>query len=482
MTSPSLVTARPSPKPLKATSMTMPCWTLGQLTRVKICKTRSTISPLNKMRFLHNSSVTCYFRFSFITSLLALFLLFSGCTVNQIYYQTPPSAKALTDINYIYIDQFKGEQSVLFSKILTHVINQQPLLKSLVVFPEKEDPNAAILSVEVQRYAVHDTEEITQQTHISLVEHKVLQDNPEGLNTIKRVFEFVEKSYPERLIKRTLDLEISFKIISAAGDEILYLNPENASLKQSYRGEENILLIPDALDEMARLAQLLMQKFLDRINPEPQERVVALEKGSSPVPWTFGMLDFGHPRIVRSNHFASGMRYDLALKGWNYVLFEPRTYPESTRFFFTNQVFLRLKRAGLPHTTLQPLLEVHEKSFDQDEINIILLGLIPNQDFKRYAQIIKSHARVTQNIDRLNLATSHYNLGVVYQLRSELGLAEYHFSQANAYNPHAKYSQAWTDLQHLRGDYNPLDELMDPSVESAGKLNPPDGALLQPKN
>ena len=110
------------------------------------------------------------------------------------------------------------------------------------------------------------------------------------------------------------------------------------------------------------------------------------------------------------------------------------------------------------------------------------MGLIPNQDFKRYAQIIKSHARVTQNIDRLNLATSHYNLGVVYQLRSELGLAEYHFSQANAYNPHAKYSQAWTDLQHLRGDYNPLDELMDPSVESAGKLNPPDGALLQPKN
>jgi tetratricopeptide (TPR) repeat protein len=351
-----------------------------------------------------------------------------------------------------------------------------------VVFPEKEDPNAAILSVEVQRYAVHDTEEITQQTHITLVEHKVLQDNPAGLNTIKRVFEFVEKSYPERLIKRTLDLEISFKIISAAGDKIIYLNPENASLKQNYRGEENILLIPDAIDEMARLAQLIMQKFLDRINPEPLEREVALEKGTSPVPWTFGMLDFGHPRIIRSNHFATGMRYDLALKGWNYVLFEPRIYPESTHFFFTNQVFSRLKRAGLPHTTLQPLLEVHEKSFDQDEINIILLGLIPNQDFKRYAQIIKSHARVTKNIDRLNFATSHYNLGVVYQLRRELGLAEYHFAQANAYNPQAKYSQAWTDLQHLKGDYNPLDELMDRSVESAGKINPPEGALLQPNN
>ena len=435
------------------------------------------------MRFLLTFPTAYFFRFCFISALLSGFLLFSGCAVNQIYYQTPPSAKALsTEINTVYVDQFKGEQSVLFSKILTHQINQQPLLKTLAVLPEKDDPNAAVLSVEVLRYAVHDTEEIIPQTHIALVEHKELQDNPAGLNTIKRVFEFVEKPYQQRLINRTLDLEISFKIINAAGDKTLYLNAENASLKQSYRGEENILLIPDALDEMARLAQLLMQKFLDRINPEPQERIFALEKGSSPVPWTFGILDFGHPRIVRSNHFASGMRYDLALKGWNYVLFEPRTYPESTRFFFTNQVFSRLKRAGLPHTTLQPLLEVHEKSFDQDEINIILLGLIPNQDFKRYAQIIKSHARVTQNIDRLNLATSHYNLGVVYQLRSELGLAEYHFAQANAYNPHAKYSQAWTDLQHLKGDYNPLDELMDRSVESAGKLNPPDGALLQPKN
>ena len=146
------------------------------------------------MRFLLKFTTAYFFRFSFITSLLYVFLLLSGCAVNQIYYQTPPSAKALTtDINTIYVDRFKGEQSVLFSKILTYQINQQPLLKSLAVIPEKDDPNAAVLSVEVRRYGVHDTEEIIQQTHITLVEHKVLQDNPAGLNTIKRVFEFDEK-------------------------------------------------------------------------------------------------------------------------------------------------------------------------------------------------------------------------------------------------------------------------------------------------
>ena len=95
------------------------------------------------------------------------------------------------------------------------------MLKTLAVFPEIDDRNAAVLSVEVLRYAVHDTEEIIPQTHIALVEHKELQDNPAGLNTIKRVFEFVEKPYQERLINRTLDLEISFKIINAAGDKTL---------------------------------------------------------------------------------------------------------------------------------------------------------------------------------------------------------------------------------------------------------------------
>ena len=186
------------------------------------------------MRSLLTFTIAYFFRFSFITSLLLVFQLFSGCAVNKIYYQSPSSAKTLTaDINTIYIDRFKGEQSVLFSKILTYQINQQPLLKSLAVIPEKNDPNAGVLSFEVRRYGVHDTEEIIQQTHITLVEHKVLQDNPAGLNTIKRVFEFDEKPYQERLINRTLDLEISFKIINAAGDKTLYLNTENASLKQA---------------------------------------------------------------------------------------------------------------------------------------------------------------------------------------------------------------------------------------------------------
>ena len=53
---------------------------------------------------------------------------------------------------------------------------------------------------------------------------------------------------------------------------------------------------------------------------------------------------------------------------------------------------------------------------------------------------------------------------------------------SNAYTPDEKYALAWNDIQHILGDYNPFDSLNERNVESAGKLSPPDGALLQPSN
>ena len=422
-----------------------------------------------------------FFHFVYFIFLSNFFSILQGCSVNKVFHEKTPPPKELDEIESIYIGQFKGNNSILFKKILKYEIDELPSFKFLATPPEKGDPNSAIISAEVKRFIVNDLEEIVDETHITLVEKDLLQENPAGLNKVKRVFEFIKNNYPERLIKRILDLEISFKITNAAQDKILYSKTENISLRHIYRGEENILLIPDALDEMVRFAQILIQKFLDQINADKPESYIILEKGTSPLPWTFGMLDFGHPRIVRSNHYASGMRHDLALKGWNYVLFEPRNYPDSETFLFSSKVFSRLKRAGLPNKTLKPLFEIHNKSFDKNEINIVLLGLIKNQDFKRYAKVIKSHASTSQDINRLNLAAAHYNLGLIYRIRGELNLAEYHFARANSYNPHEKYSNAWMELQHLLGDFNPMDDIVDHSIETAGKNKPPEGALIQPK-
>ena len=80
----------------------------------------------------------------------------------------------------------------------------------------------------------------------------------------------------------------------------------------------------------------------------------------------------------------------------------------------------------------------------------------------------------------MNLAAAHYNIGAVYQLRNEMELAAYHFAQANAYNPDERYILAWSDIQHILGNYNPFDYINEKSVESAAKLPPPIGTILKP--
>lgn len=423
-----------------------------------------------------NSSFFSYFLITLIIPFIVL-----GCSVTKIYQNIPPLSEALKDTNSIYIYQFNGNQSVLFEKILSHEIKQHEFFEKLQIIPDISNNHSVLLSVEVTRYLIKDIEEIRKQKKVLFIEKERSKKDPSETNNLNRQFDFVEKIYDERIIHRTLDLEFSFKITNVGRDKILYLNSQNASLKLSYIGEENILLIPNSIDEMARLSQLIIQKFLGSINPNSKELVIELEKGTSPLPWTLGLIDFGHPRIMRSNHYATGKRYNLALKGWNYVLFEPKTFPKSELFVFTDEVFLRLKKAGIPHSVLQTLFSISGKSFDQEEINIVLLGLISNIEFGKFEKIIKYHSRFDQKIDRINLASAHYNLGSVYKIRNELELAAYHFAHANAYNPCEKYSQSWIDTQHLIGDYNPQEDLLDRSIESFGKNPPPESALLHPK-
>ena len=420
-----------------------------------------------------------FFSSKLIILIFPFFLL--GCSVTKIYQNVPPSPEGLVDINSIYILNVQGDQSVLFENILAHEINKQGIFKNLQILPEDSKNTSVLLSAEVTHYFIKDIEENRKQKKILLVEKENIKKNHSGKDSLKREFEFIEKTFDERAIHRTLDLEISFKVTNVARDKTLFFNSENASFKLSYIGEESILLMPDSIEEMARLSQLIIQKFLDRINPNSTELVVELEKGTSPIPWTLGLIDFGHPRIIRSNHYATGNRLNLALKGWNYVLFEPKTFPKSELFIFTDDVYLRLRKAEIPHSILQTLFGIRGKSFDKDEINIVLLGLISNLEFGRYSKIIKYHSRFDQKIDRINLASAHYNLGSVYKLRNELDLAAYHFAQANAYNPLEKYSQSWINVQNLKGYYNPQEDLFERSIDSFGKKPPPDSALLHPK-
>ena len=189
-----------------------------------------------------------FIRLFCIAALLHVLTLQSGCSVTEIHHQIPPSPNAISGVNGLYLEKFDGKQSVLFSRILIHEINQLSSLKYFAFLPENGKKQVAVISADVQSYKVNDQQKLLQETHISLVEKEVVKENPSGINVVGRAFEFVEKPYSLRSIDRTLHLEIAFKITNSTGDKFLFYNLEKASLKHSYTGEENILLIPDTTD------------------------------------------------------------------------------------------------------------------------------------------------------------------------------------------------------------------------------------------
>lgn len=426
------------------------------------------MSPNDKENLLLNPS--CF-------SLLAVVFLF-GCISKQVHYEIPPSRHALTHISQLHVDQFAGQDALLFKDILIQEIYRIPNFDYEEVFPDG-DPHAAAISGEVLVYSVRDNPELRDKTQVSLIQKDALE-LPEGDNQRLRqqVFDFVEVPFQERAIHRTLDLDIRFVVASATSGKVLYQNTERQSFQQSYVGEKNILAMPLARDEMERLGTRLIHRFLEKINPSLSSKTLQLETGTAPLSWTWDLVDVGHPRILAANRHAIAEDYEKAIKSWNYVIFSPQSFDQD-EFLFTDEVYANLKAAQLPEKVIEPLLELRDQLFTLPELDKTLPQLIGVKDFRKYNSIIKAHARSSNSQDRLNLAAAHYNLGAVYRLQNKLDLAAYHFAQANAFSPKEKYAQAWTDVQHELEDFSSFDTMMERTIEKASKQLAPADALVR---
>ncbi len=408
-----------------------------------------------------------------------LLLLVSGCLSKKIHYEIPPSPHALTDVSILHVDQFAGQGSLLLKDILIREIYRIPNFDYTEDYPTDIN-RSAIISGDVQVYSVRDEQELRPESQVTLIQRDVVQRPQQTSARIrKRVFDFAEVPYVERAVHRTLDLKVRFTVTSARTGKILYRNTEKISFQQSYIGEEDILLIPLADDEMERLGNELVKRFLEKLNPSLSKKVLELETGVAPVPMSMGIVDMGHPRILNGNRYAVVQDYDKAIKKWSYVVFAPETYESAEEFIFDGELYAKLKAAKLPDKVINSLLELHGQVLTLTEVDSMLPKLLSHRHFRNYSSIIKAHARASQTRDNLNLAAAHYNLGSVYRLQAVLPLAAYHFAQANAYQPSEKYAQAWTDVQHELGDFNPLDTIIDRTIEAASQQNAPTEAIVK---
>ena len=91
------------------------------------------------------SRINLFYHYSNLT-LILLTNFFLGCSATKIYQEIPPSRESLKGINAIFVDQFEGNQSLLFEKILNHEIDKHKVFKNLEIFPNDSSNNSAILS------------------------------------------------------------------------------------------------------------------------------------------------------------------------------------------------------------------------------------------------------------------------------------------------------------------------------------------------
>ena len=113
-----------------------------------------------------------FIRFFCIATLFPGLMLQSGCSLTEIHHQIPPSPRAILGVSGLYLEKFSGKQSVVFSRILIHEINQLSSLKYFALLPEKGKKQVAVIRAEVRKYKVNEQQQLLQKTHISLVEKK----------------------------------------------------------------------------------------------------------------------------------------------------------------------------------------------------------------------------------------------------------------------------------------------------------------------
>jgi len=412
--------------------------------------------------------------------LLLALLVLNACMTGQIHYYPPSQGKPFTGITALYIDRFKGEQSNLLRDLLIREIEGSSFFEYLEDYPDATADDIAMINAEVRVLSIRDVDELRPQTTVVLMDREVTQAQSSGELVKKQAVEFIENQQTEKLIHRTIDLEIEFEFTKRTREQPLAQKRLLVSYQQVYTGADRILLIPDPEDEVIRLGGLMMRRLVDEINPVAREYVVALDPGTAPVPWTMGFVNFGHPRIVEGIGHAEGGDYDLAIKVWNTVLYAPQPFPKQDRFAFTMPAYVELRDAGVPKAVMSKLLRLRGQVFDEPGLDMVLHQRLSRESVYRYGILVKAHTRIPGEQEARNRLVAHYNLGVVHQLAGNLPLAAHHFAQANLLHPDPKYAQAWTDTQVWLGDYNPLDSIAEQTIDAAGRRPPPETTMIRP--
>lgn len=334
---------------------------------------------------------------SFLSGMLLL-LLIGGCHPSTLYYEPEPSPRALVGISGIYLDEVTGQNAELIRHLLIQELHKVPTFDVLETFPESPK-EGVVLSAEILVYSKRDKENTEEQQKTFLVSQDRWQPGKSTGQRLKnQVYDFVATPYRLRTLNRTLDLSLKIKVVTP-DQRILYQNTESIHFLQTYQGEEALVFMPQAEDQMEGLGRLLIQRLFEKLNPSTSKKRIPLETGVPVQAWG-GFLSILHPALVRGNELAVRGDYEGAIDLWSVVIFAPAGLESRGTYSFNDAFYETLKKKTLPSDLIQSLLPLHGRIFSEDSIELELKQKISLLHYQKYLKIILQSSRMHRELEQ----------------------------------------------------------------------------------
>ncbi len=229
----------------------------------------------------------------------------------------------LQAITTIYVQSLTGENQKEIKDVLFKEIEARGY-KIVDILPDDEK-NMGVLRMWVENYSLWENQEKPKEAPLDL--------------------DLEEK--PKEILRRNALIGVKIDLFDGETGTALIRERFSQPFQQIYVGKKDTERRPKEDKELLRLTKILTQKVMERFETSAEQSEFDLERGEA-FGWVADeMHDYGDPRVMKGNDYATAGQYQKAKLMWKIVLFSPNDEePEevylvnrATAFYNLGQVY-----------------------------------------------------------------------------------------------------------------------------------------------
>ncbi|MDX2469189.1 MAG: hypothetical protein QNL04_01295 [SAR324 cluster bacterium] len=229
----------------------------------------------------------------------------------------------LQAITTIYVQSLTGENQQEIKDVLFKEIEARGY-KIVDILPDDEK-NMGVLRMWVENYSLWENREKPVEVD--------LETDPD--------------KKPKEILRRNALIGVNINLFDGETGTALIRERFSQPFQQIYVGKKDTERRPKEGKELLRLTKILTQKVMERFETSAEDTNFDLERGEA-FGWVANEVhDYGDPRVMKGNDYASSGQYQKAKLMWKIVLFAPNnSEPEevylinrATAFYNLGQVY-----------------------------------------------------------------------------------------------------------------------------------------------